>query len=206
MTPRATKPQKRTIESQPNADRPSRSRLRHRRRKRGQGPALLDVGCKKAKQLPHLLALHHQRSSLPPARYATLGSVGRRRVRVLHRTPLPQRPKPRRQSILHNHQRRRSRSRDHRRPSGRSRRCIRARPHRRRLQEEVQDGSAQHERTNLQRPSKENVRIHREELSQVGDAMEIMSFLITTPTLFSAPTNALPSTTAFPTKTPRTSG
>ena len=42
------------------------------------------------------------------------------------------------------------------------------------LQEEVQDGSARHGRTHLHGATAQSLRIHREELSQVGDAMEVV--------------------------------
>ena len=89
--------------------------------------------------------------------------------------------------------------------------------------EEVQNGSAQHERTNLQSASHQGFRIHREELSKIGDEMDVIKSTIrnlklnpnrrsqtklpiTNPPVFSAPTDTPPSTAAFPTRMPRTSG
>ena len=77
------------------------------------------------------------------------------------------------------------------------------------------------------RASENGIWIYREDLSEVGDTMEIVEFVIAicnrnlpakticsklqitsnyNQSVFSAPTDALPSAAAFPTGTPRTSG
>lgn len=175
MTPRATKHQKKTAKSQPPADRPFAPGYGIVGQSEGKGLLSWTWVARKLNSCRTFWLTTIHASHGGPHTMPLWGVWLDDAFFFFHRTQIPQRSEPRRQSRLHHYQRRRSRSRNHRRASRRNHRCIGARSHRGGLQEEIQDGSAQYERTNLRRAPNESIRIYREKLSEVSNPMEIVT-------------------------------